>query len=116
MTNRISNELAFALRFYEQTAEAIVAVVESARRSHAGLVSWTQTVDPAASKPCIAVTLKFSDRASFDAFIKDEQFIDTYLANAWGRRPLTRDALRVKPSRSDERGTIPRDMFAEVGI
>jgi len=112
---RIETEFKFVLRFYEQTTETILAVIERAKRSHPGISGWKQTTDRSGAKSCEVVSFDFKDRESLAAFQRDEQFIDTYLANAWGRRSLTRDALRVKPNR-DGRGTIPQDMFADLGF
>jgi len=106
----------FALRFYQQSAAAILAVVESAQRSHPGIVGWTQVTDVAAPRPCTTVTLQFRDRESFEPFAKDEQFVAIYLASAWGRRALGREALRVHASSEAECDTVPGDLFAEVSI
>lgn len=111
-----AQQLEFILRFYEQTVEVITAVLNRARQSHPGITGWSHAPDLTAALPCTAATLKFSDQASFDGFVTDEQFINAYLESAWGRRPLTRESLRISPPRGDERGTIPSAMFNEIGI
>jgi hypothetical protein len=62
------------------------------------------------------VTLSFNDRLSLESFRSDERIVDLYLSNAWGKRSLERDALRMKLSNADERGSIPDDMFTQVDI
>ena len=64
----------------------------------------------------MVVTLRFRDTESLCLFLKDERFVDIYLARAWGRRALTREALRVKSPIGEEREVIPSDLFVEVGF
>lgn len=114
--SRSSAELAFSLRFYEQVQSRIDEVVDAAVSAHPRIVGWSQTEDSSAERPSTVVTLSFPDKATLDAFRADERFVEVYLARAWGKHALTRGALRVKPSAGEERGTIPGDMFAHVGI
>jgi len=114
MPNRNPTGVSFFLRFYEQTGQAIAAVVENARRSHSGIVAWTEAIDPASPKRCTIVTLRFRDLEALGTFMKDELFIETYLRSAWGRLPLTRTSLRTFGI--DEIEPIPSDLFTQAGI
>jgi hypothetical protein len=116
MIRNASSTVLFVLRFYEQTADVILAVLESAQGSHPGIVGYTQASDWAASRPCTVVTLRFCDPESLSTFLKDDHFVDVYLANAWGRRALTREALRVKSPVGEAHEVIPSDLFVEVGL
>jgi len=111
--SRISKEVDFVLRFYDQSLREIQAVVLSAMKSHPSITSWSHSSDGGITTD---VKLKFRDDSARAAFKADDRFVDEYLAKAWGRKALTRDALRVKPEIDDERGTIPSDMFGQIGI